>query len=100
MAIPSAPQGRPAESQAMQDFEVEAGLMIKRHMIRLGWTYTNLAEALQPLGVVRTSTVINRRINRGNFSAGFFLACIVAMQVELELRPNEAEAFAKAKQAK
>lgn len=102
MSIPSAQRARPAESQAMQDFEVEAGLIIKRHMIRLGWTYVDLANALQPLGVVRAATVVNRRINRGNFSAGFFLACIVAMQVELELQPKEAQAegLTQAKQVK
>lgn len=93
MAVADAQQARPTEAQAMLDFEAQADVMLKRHMMRLGWGYRDLAEALQPLGITRTATAINRRINRGNFSAGFLLACLAAMRVEVALRPKEVQAF-------
>ncbi|NYT66869.1 hypothetical protein H0A58_12960 [Alcaligenaceae bacterium] len=92
IADAGAQQARPTEAQAKLDFEVEADLMLKRHMIRLDWGYQDLAEALKPLGITRTATAINRRINRGNFSAGFLLACLAAMRVEVTLRPEEGQA--------
>lgn len=88
IALSATAPAEPTESQATQDFEVEASLMLKRHMFRLDWTYQDLAKALQPLGITRTAAVLNRRINRGNFSAGFLLACLAAMGIKNTFGPE------------
>lgn len=82
------PRARPVatESETMDRLNFEAGLLVKRAMRASGWTYADLATALRAMGVRRSATVINRRINRGNFSAGFLLACLAAMGQELRLR--------------
>ncbi|MGT2458971.1 DUF6471 domain-containing protein [Cupriavidus basilensis] len=68
------------ESQVMEAWSLEACFMVKRAMKARGWGYQELAEALRALGIKRSATVINRRINRGNFSAGFLLACLEVLQ--------------------
>lgn len=68
------------ESQAMDEWGAEASLLIKRQMQARNWGYRELAEALRPLGVKRSAAVINRRVNRGNFSAGFLLACLSVLK--------------------
>lgn len=83
MVLSGAQASVPTESQAMLDWGEEAGLLVKRRMIALGWGYAELADALATRGIKRSAVVINRRINRGNFSAGFLLACLDVMQVEL-----------------
>jgi len=37
-------------------------------------------------GINRSAAAINRRINRANFTAGFLLACLRALDYEIELR--------------
>ena len=60
----------------MAEWGFEASLVIKRAMRARAWDYAKLADALKALGMRRSAAVINRRINRGNFSAGFLLACL------------------------
>ena len=64
----------------MEDWGVEASLSIKRGMKSRNWGYKELAEALKAQGVKRSAAVINRRINRGNFPAGFLLACLYVLE--------------------
>lgn len=64
----------------MEDWGVEASLLIKREMKSCGWGYKELAEALKAQGIKRSAPVINRRINRGNFPAGFLLACLYVLK--------------------
>ncbi len=68
------------ESQAIEEWGFKAMLQVKRGMYARGWGYQELSEALRPLGFKRSATVINRRINRGNFSAGFLLACLEVLK--------------------
>jgi len=68
------------ESQAIAEWGFQAILLVKRGMEARGWGYQELSEALRPLGIKRSAAVINRRINRGNFSAGFLLACLEALK--------------------
>lgn len=68
------------ESQAMEEWGEEASQLIKREMRARDWGYAELAKALRSQGVKRSAAVINRRINRGNFSAGFLLACLSVLE--------------------
>lgn len=64
----------------MEDWGHEASLLIKRGMQARNWGYRELADALRTQGVKRSAAVINRRINRGNFSGGFLLACLFVLE--------------------
>ena len=64
----------------MEEWGFEASVRIKRAMRKRDWGYKELSEALKGLGVKRNPTAINRRINRGNFSAGLFLACLYVLE--------------------
>lgn len=77
------------ESEAMEVWAMAAGRLIKQAMRDRGWGYEDLAVALRSQGIRRSATVINRRINRGNFNAGFLLACLWATGCALELREAE-----------
>ncbi len=68
------------ESQSVTEWEAKATLLIKTEMAKRRWGYRELAIALQATGIRRSATVLNRRINRGNFSAGFLLACLHALE--------------------
>lgn len=59
-------------------FELLVSEMDKRQL-----TYKDLSLMLEPLGVDVLPDQLNRRVNRMKFSAGFFLACLEAMGVEL-----------------
>ena len=64
----------------MEHWGLEATRLIKRAMRARNWGYAELAEALKTQGVKRSAAVINRRINRGNFPAGFLLACLYVLE--------------------
>lgn len=74
-----------SETDANEHWGWTAGLFIKREMDRLGWGYEELSDALAKIGVRRSAAALNRRTNRGTFSAGFLLACFAAMGSELAL---------------
>ncbi|RJG05361.1 hypothetical protein D3870_04405 [Noviherbaspirillum cavernae] len=76
----SSKPGRKTESVAVEEWSWAASLMVKRAMHERDWSYKELSDALSLLGIKRSATAINRRINRGNFSAGFLLACLHVMQ--------------------
>lgn len=64
----------------MEEWGYEASLLIKRQMQARNWGYAELSLALRSQGVKRSPAVINRRINRGNFSAGFLLVCLKVLE--------------------
>ena len=64
------------QSQVMDEWGFKAELLIKRGMKQREWGYRELAEALNAVGIRGNGPTINRRINRGNFNAGFLLACL------------------------
>jgi hypothetical protein len=51
--------------------------MAKRHM-----KAPDLATALEAIGVSARADNIKNKIARGNFTAGFFIQCLVAMEVK------------------
>lgn len=63
----------------MNEWGFKAELLIKRGMLQREWGYRELAAALNAVGVRGNGPTINRRINRGNFNAGFFLACLAVL---------------------
>lgn len=79
------------ESRAMSEWGYEATRWIKERMLSKRWGYGELAEALQSQGIRRSPGVINRRINRQNFGAGFFLACLFVLSDEEGKQPGQAE---------
>lgn len=89
IAIGERPDIAPSESLATEIWEWKASALLKGAMRERGWSYSELSEALKPLGIKRSATVINRRINRGSFNAGFLLACLSAMGVTLDVRRGE-----------
>lgn len=74
------------ESVALETWGLHASALIKRAMQERGWGYRELSDALKPYGIKRSPAAINRRINRGNFTAAFALICLRAMGCRLELR--------------
>lgn len=74
------------ESTSTDDWAWASMTLIKRAMREKGWGYAELSEALKAQGIRRSPSVLNRRINRGNFTGGFLLACVAAMECELVLR--------------
>lgn len=80
------PEATRSESVATEMWGLQASALLKGAMRERGWGYGELSEALKPLGIKRSAAVINRRINRGNFNAGFLLACLQAMGFALDAR--------------
>jgi len=81
-----------SESRAMAEWGFEATRLIKEGMLRRKWGYGELADALRSQGIRRSPTVINRRINRQNFSAGFFLACLFVLAEDEGSQPEQRDA--------
>jgi hypothetical protein len=87
------PRKAKAEVQVTEVWGQRAGTLIKTRLEEKNWTYGNLANALkQNLGVDIAATALNRRVNRGNFSAGFLLMCKDVLGIPLGIYPDEREA--------
>lgn len=69
----------PPQSQVLAEWGMKAELLIKHGMTQRAWGYRELAEALGREGLRVSAPVLNRRINRGNFSAAFLLACLAVL---------------------
>ena len=63
--------------------------MLKEAMEHRGWRFRELSDGLASLGVVMAPAAVNRRVNRGNFSAGFLLMCLEALQAEVDIQWRE-----------
>lgn len=48
-------------------------------------SYKALSRELEELGIYETPDQLNRKVNRGKFSAAFWLACCKAMNIEVTL---------------
>lgn len=70
-----------APPDVMKDWSQRAKRILKAEMQRRGVTYKELAEALRArgAGVSANEANIRNQINRGGFSAGFFIECCLAM---------------------
>lgn len=75
---------RPGIASAAQEGNIWGAFaceLIKQTLEERGFGYKELAERLGNFDLTMTPTAVNRRINRGNFSAGFLLACLQALEV-------------------
>lgn len=66
-------------SQATAYWAERATASLKAGMVARGWGYRELSAALAVEGFRTSPAVLNRRINRGNFAAGFLLACLAVL---------------------
>lgn len=62
-------------------WEEKAKRLLKAEMERKGATFKILSRNLEREEIYETAAQLNRKINRGKFSAGFFLACLAALEV-------------------
>ena len=53
--------------------------ILKVEMARKDWSYEELLQALEVVGVKETYASVSNKINRGAFSFIFFLQCLKAM---------------------
>ena len=53
--------------------------ILKVEMTKKGWSYEELLQALEVVGVKETYASVSNKINRGAFSFIFFLQCMMAM---------------------
>ena len=65
------------------DWEDEVRGLIKSTMKRRRLTYADLAQKLGQIGIDENAANLRNKINRGNFSASFFLQCITALECVL-----------------
>lgn len=70
-----------ADTAAAIEWTQRAKRILKAEMQRRGVSYKELAEALRARGAGNSANEANIRnqINRGGFSAGFFIECCLAM---------------------
>jgi 3-mercaptopyruvate sulfurtransferase SseA len=62
-----------------KDWNKEAVGIIKAELKRHHLTYRDLAEKLGEIGVQDSERNVTNKINRGTFTAAFFLQCLTAM---------------------
>jgi lambda repressor-like predicted transcriptional regulator len=62
-----------------KDWNKEAVSIIKAELKRRGLSYRNLAERLEGIGVHDSERNVTNKINRGTFTAAFFLQCLEAI---------------------
>ncbi len=68
---------------ALTDWVEEPRGLIKSTMKRQKLTYDDLALKLKQIGIGESAANLRNKINRGNFSASFFLQCLTALEVSI-----------------
>ena len=56
--------------------------MLRAELMRRGWSYADLSDALLFLGVVDNEANLRNKVGRGRFSAVFLLQCLMALGVD------------------
>ncbi|HRD95744.1 MAG TPA: DUF6471 domain-containing protein [Rubrivivax sp.] len=72
----------------MNDWTTESKRLLRSELVRRGYTYHQLAEALAGIGLPETERSVANKMSRGSFSFAFFLQCMAAMgrpSVDLDL---------------
>ena len=64
------------------DWETQATNFLKAELVRRGINYDELRQALERLGIQKTTNNINVMINRGKFSFAFLLQCAKAVGID------------------
>ena len=70
------------ESLAEADVEVLARNLLRAELMKRGWSYARLADALQDLGLEETEASIKNKVSRGRFTFVFFLEAMIAIGAE------------------
>ncbi len=63
------------------DWEEKAKGILRAEMARKGVTYAGLAERLAEIGVEDNERNLRNKVSRGNFTAGFLIQCVTAIEV-------------------
>ncbi|PIR10211.1 MAG: hypothetical protein COV52_09640 [Gammaproteobacteria bacterium CG11_big_fil_rev_8_21_14_0_20_46_22] len=63
------------------DWETQAANFLKAELTRRGINYDELRQALEKLGIQKTTNNITVTINRGKFSFAFLLQCAKAIGI-------------------
>lgn len=94
---------KPAEAKAeIQSGDLwgqQASQLLKQTLDGKDWGYRQLSQKLATMGIDVSAPTINRRINRGNFTAGFLLMCLKAMGAGFEVCPEDGAAPARSEGA-
>ena len=61
------------------DWQARVKGILKAELKRKGFSYRDLAEKLDAIGVKDTELNIKNKISRGGFTAAFFVQCLVAI---------------------
>ena len=64
------------------EWESRATLLLKVEMTKSRMNFKALARRLESLNIVETPAQVNRKVNRGKFSAAYLLACLEVLGVE------------------
>lgn len=79
------------DSLASTDVEALARNLLRAELMKRGWSYARLADALRELGVEETEASIKNKVSRGRFTFVFFLQAMIAIGAdELKLPRLEA----------
>jgi Domain of unknown function (DUF6471) len=65
-----------------KSWEDRARLFLKAEITRADVTYEELAKRLKAHGINENAASIANKISRGTFAATFFLACLVALELD------------------
>ena len=68
-----------ATNDAPRDWSEFPKNLLKSEMKKVGFTYKNLVDALESVGVTETEANLRNKISRGGFSAGFFFQVMEAL---------------------
>lgn len=66
-----------------EDWAAYVRRLLKTEMARQDLSYEDLANKLAEIGVYEKAHSINNKINRGTFSAVFFVQCLKAMGISI-----------------
>lgn len=64
------------------DWEERAKALLRAEMARKSVTYGQLVERLHSIGVEENERNLRNKVSRGKFTAGFFLQCLTALDVD------------------
>jgi Domain of unknown function (DUF6471) len=71
-----------AFAKSEEEWAERAARHLKAELKRAGVTYEELAERLKEHGFNETKASVANKLARGTFAATFFLACLVALELD------------------
>ena len=64
------------------DWEMKAANILKAELKRKGFTYSQVVEKLNEIGVEEKEVNLRNKLSRGKFTAAFMLQCLAAIGVD------------------